>query len=95
MRQWVQNGDEVYVLNEEGALAARVCVASNTERAAEIVKLRQACAGGCCARARAEFVRGALVGMMALGSKWTDAAEACIKLGITAEEVSEIAQSAA
>lgn len=87
MREWAQNGDEVFVLDEHGALAARVCVASNTERAAEIVRLRQACTGSECQRARTEFVRGVLTGMTALGAVGLSAAEACVKLGITSEEV--------
>ena len=87
MRQWAQNGDEVFVLDERGALAARVCIASNMERAAEIVRLRQACTGRECRRARTEFVRGVLAGMTALGASGLNAAEACSSLGITAEEV--------
>ena len=94
MREWAQSGDEVFVLDERGALAARVCVASNMERAAEIVRLHRACADSECRRARTEFVRGALTGMTALGASGLNAAEACKALGITSEEVAEIAQSA-
>ena len=93
-RAWVQSGDVVYVLDEQGELAARVCVASNMERAAEIVHLRQACTGSACRRARAEFVRGVFAGMTALGTSGLNAAEACAALGVTAEEVLEVAQSA-
>ena len=87
MSQWVQSGEKVYVLGEGGELTARVCVASSMARAAEIVKLREACSGGACQRARTEFVRGVLAGMTALGTSGPNAAEACSSLGITGEEV--------
>lgn len=87
MRQWAQNGDEVYVLNEEGALAARVCIASNMERAAEIVRLRQACTGSACRRARAEFVRGALTALLALSTDAEASASVCRALNVTVEEL--------
>ena len=87
MRQWAQNGDEVFVLDEQGALAARVCIASNMERAAEIVKLRQACSGGCCLRARAEFVRGALTALLALSTDAEASASVCQALNVTVEEL--------
>jgi hypothetical protein len=93
--QWVQNGEKVYVRGKDGELKARVCVASSMDHAAEIVKLRQACSGSTCQRARTEFVRGVLAGMTALGTSGPNAAEACSSLGITGEEVLEVAQSAA
>ena len=87
VRDWVQNGDEVFVLDEHGALAARVCIASNMDRAAEIVRLRQACTDRVCQRARTEFVRGALTALLALSTDAEASASVCRALNVTVEEL--------
>ena len=91
LEHWEQSGEKVYVVNEFGEPLARVCIATNMDRAAEIVRLRSDCVDGLCRRARREFVRGAFAAMVALSAGDVSAAEACRVLGVTEAEIQEVA----